>query len=70
MMNHSDLKSREKVIDLLEESTRIYVSEKQLEILGNMHLNVFESNVENKNIHIRQALRAFMKLLKTSQADN
>jgi tellurite resistance protein len=33
-------KWRNKIIDLLEESTKLYVFEKQLEVLGNMYLKV------------------------------
>lgn len=69
-MSREDTKSKIKVIELLEKSTNLFDSEKQLEILGNMHLNVSESHQENKNGHIRQALRVFLRLLKTSQADN
>lgn len=69
-VSREDAKSKIKVIELLEKSTSLFDSEKQLEILGNMHLNVSESSQENKNGHIRQALRVFLRLLKTSQADN
>ncbi len=35
-----------------------------------MHLKVSETEVQKKNHHIKRALSVFIRLLKTSQADN
>jgi hypothetical protein len=40
LLAEPDLRWKKKIIGLLQESTKIYVSEKQLELLGSMHLTV------------------------------
>lgn len=42
LISQGDPKWQTKVIELLEQSTKLCDSEKQLEILGNMHLKVSE----------------------------
>ena len=65
--------ARNKVIELLDESTKLSINEKQLQMLGNLHLSILDNSSiagDSKTSHLKLALSSFMKLLCTRQTDN
>ena len=57
----------------MQESTKLSVNEKHLQMLGNLHLKAVNAAVEpseQRNEHLKLALSSFISLLCTCQPDN